>query len=63
MVITKYYKSLKNWKEKAQFREKVMERCDMSYPCFMQRIARGKWTKLETEAIMKIIQEETGDAN
>lgn len=58
--IVKYYKSLDSRRngEKAQFREKVQERCGMGYPCFMSKMQRDNWTKLEREAIEEIIHQE-----
>ena len=58
--IVKYYKSLDSRRngEKTQFREKVMARCGMTYPLFMNRIYRNNWTKLEREAIEEIIRQE-----
>ena len=57
MGIIEYYKSLGGYKQKALFREKVMAKCGMSYPCFMGRIRRDNWTKLEKEAIDQLIKE------
>ena len=60
--IVKYYRCLDNRPRnngpKATFREKVMERCGMSYPTFMSKIQRNNWTKLEREAIEEIIRQE-----
>lgn len=58
--IVKYYKSLATSRngEKMQFREKVMARCHMTYPLFMNRIQRNNWTFLEREAIEEIIRNE-----
>ena len=58
--IVKYYKSLDSRRngEKTQCREKVQERCGMGYPCFMSKMQRDNWTKLEREAIEEIIHQE-----
>lgn len=58
--IVKYYKSLPHSRNgaKMQFREKVMARCGMSYPLFMNRIQRNNWTYLERESIEEIIRKE-----
>lgn len=51
--IVKYYKGLGTGRNgaKMKFREKVMERCHISYPLFMNRVYRNNWTFLEREAI------------
>ena len=56
--IVKYYRCLESGRNgaKAKFREKVQERCGMSYPGFMSKIQRNNWTKLEREAIEEIIR-------
>jgi hypothetical protein len=58
MNIQEYYRSRGTTEAKAAFREKVMKRCDMSYPTFMSRIPKNKWKKLEIEAIEEIIKSE-----
>jgi hypothetical protein len=58
MDIVEYYKSKVSRPAKAALREKIMKRCDMSYPLFMGRMQRNNWTKLEREAIECIINEE-----
>ena len=60
MDIVKYYRSLDSRRNggKTQFREKVQERCGMGYPCFMGKMKRGNFTKLEREAIEEIIRQE-----
>ncbi len=62
MGIIEYYKSLGGYKQKAAFREKVMAKCGMSYPCFQSRVQRDNWTKLEKEAIEQLIEKEKKDA-
>ena len=58
--IRKYYKCLDSRRNgpKTKFREKVQERCGMGYPCFMSKMQRNNWTKLEKEAIEEIIRQE-----
>ena len=60
--IVKYYRCLDNRPRnngpKTTFREKVMARCHMTYPLFMNRIQRNNWTYLEREAIEEIIRQE-----
>ena len=58
--IRKYYKCLDSRRNgpKTKFREKVQERCGMGYPCFMSKMQRNNWTKLEREAIEEIIRQE-----
>lgn len=55
MVISDYYSSLKT-KEKTTFIQKVIERCDISYPAFMYKMRKDSWTKLEREAIELLIK-------
>lgn len=55
MVISDYYSSLKT-KEKTMFIQKVIERCDISYPTFMYKMRKNGWTKLEREAIEELIR-------
>lgn len=62
MDIIEYYKGLGGYKQKAAFREKVMIKCGMSYPCFQSRIQRNNWTKLEKEAIGQLIEKEKKEA-
>ncbi len=61
--IVKYYKSLATSRngEKMQFREKVMARCHMTYPLFLNRMQRNNWTYLEREAIEEIIRNEKAE--
>lgn len=63
--IVKYYKNLDRGRNgaKKQFREKVMEECEMSYPLFMNRMYRNNWTKLERRAIEGIIRQEMEEKN
>lgn len=58
MSIIDYYKGLNAYKAKQEFRKKVMERCDISYPTFQQKVHGDKWTKLEREAVEQIIESE-----
>lgn len=58
MSIIYYYKSLTKYRAKQDFRSKVMERCDISYPSFQKKVRDDSWTKLEREAIIKLIEEE-----
>lgn len=55
MSIFDYYKSLKGYKQKQEFRKKVMDKCEISYPSFQQKVHNETWTKLEREAVEKII--------
>lgn len=57
MSIFNYYKSLKGYKQKQNFRKKVMDVCEISYPAFQKKVNEDKWRKLEREAIEKIILE------
>lgn len=63
--IVKYYKGLGTGRNgaKMKFREKVMERCHISYPLFMNRVYRNNWTFLEREAIEEIIRKELEEKN
>lgn len=61
MSIFDYYKSLPGYKGKQEFRKKVMERCDISYPSFQLKVRNNSWTKLEREAVERIIQEDNAD--
>lgn len=63
MGIFDYYKSLPGYKGKQEFRKKVMERCDISYPTFQQKVHNDGWTKLEREAVEKIIAESHASKN
>lgn len=58
MSIFDYYKSLKRYKEKQEFRKKVMDKCDISYPSFQLKVHNDTWTKLEREAVESIITTE-----
>lgn len=58
MSIFDYYKSLKRYKEKQEFRKKVMDKCDISYPSFQLKVHNDTWTKLEREAVENIITAE-----
>ena len=53
MSIFDYYKGLTGYKAKQEFRKKVMERCDISYPTFQLKVHNDTWTKLEREAVGK----------
>lgn len=55
MSIFDYYKSLVGNKKKQEFRKKVMEKCDISYPTFQLKVSKDTWSKLEREAIEHII--------
>lgn len=59
MSIIDYYKSLIQYRAKQNFRNKVMDRCDISYPSFQKKVRDDSWTKLEREAILVIIEEES----
>lgn len=61
MGIFDYYKSLPGYKGKQEFRKKVMERCDISYPSFQLKVRNNSWTKLEREAVERIIKEDNAD--
>lgn len=61
MSIFDYYKSLPGYKGKQEFRKKVMERCDISYPSFQLKVRNNSWTKLEREAVERIIKEDNAD--
>lgn len=61
MSIFDYYKSLSGYKAKQRFRNKVMDKCDISYPTFQMKVHNNSWTKLERAAVEQIIQE--GDAD
>lgn len=58
LSIFDYYKSLSKYRAKQDFRGKVMNRCDISYPSFQKKVRDDSWTKLEREAIIKLITEE-----
>lgn len=55
MSIFDYYKSLKGYKQKQEFRKKVLEKCDISYPSFQLKVHNDTWNKLEREAVEQII--------
>ena len=57
MSIFDYYKNLPGYKGKQDFRKKVMEKCDISYPTFQMKVREDSWSKLEREAVEKIIAE------
>lgn len=54
MVISNYYNNLSK-EERRIFREKVMISCDLPYYTFARKMREKLWTKLEVEAITKII--------
>lgn len=55
--ISDYYKTLTSYKEKTSFRNEVMEKCDIAYPTFDVKMRLDTWSKLEREAVEKIIEE------
>jgi hypothetical protein len=57
MSIFDYYKALPGYKKKQEFRKKVMEKCDISYPTFQMKVHSNSWNKLEREAVEQIIAE------
>lgn len=57
MMIKEYYYSLEK-KDKNSFIKKVIDKCDISYPAFMYKVRDDKWSKLEREAIERIIKED-----
>lgn len=57
MSIFDYYKSLNGYKGKQDFRKKVMEKCEISYPTFQMKVRNNGWSKLEREAVEQIIAE------
>lgn len=59
MSIFDYYKSLPGYKGKQEFRKKVIEKCDISYPTFQMKVRTDGWTKLEREAVEQIIQNDS----
>lgn len=61
MSIFDYYKSLPGYKGKQEFRKKVIEKCDISYPTFQMKVRTDGWTKLEREAVEQIIQNDNAD--
>lgn len=63
MSILDYYKGLTGYKAKQEFRKKVMERCDISYPTFQQKVHNDTWTKLEREAVEQIIDNSNKNGN
>ena len=63
MGIFDYYNSLPGYKGKQEFRKKVMERCDISYPTFQLKVHNDGWTKLEREAVEHIIAESNANKN
>lgn len=63
MGIFDYYKSLPGYKAKQEFRKKVMERCDISYPTFQNKVHNDGWNKLEREAVEQIIADSHADKN
>lgn len=56
MVISDYYSSLTR-KAKQPFIKKCCDVCDFSYMTFMYKMRNNSWTKLEQEAIEKLIKE------
>ncbi|WP_072531667.1 hypothetical protein [Bacteroides ilei] len=62
MIISDYYSSLEI-KQKSEFIKKVIEICGFSYPTFMTKMRKGSWSKLEREAIEKIIHKELSHAD
>lgn len=63
MSIFDYYKGLPGYKKKQEFRKKVMERCDISYPTFQTKVHNDTWTKLEREAVEQIVIEDNDNKN
>lgn len=63
MSILDYYKGLTGYKSKQEFRKKVMERCDISYPTFQLKVHNDTWTKLEREAVEQIIDNSNKNGN
>lgn len=63
MGIFDYYKSLPGYKAKQEFRKKVMEKCDISYPTFQMKVHNDGWNKLEREAVEQIIADSHADKN
>jgi hypothetical protein len=59
MEILSYYASFESNRQKAEFRDKVIEKCGMAYPTFMAKIRNNTWNKLEREAVEEIIKEFT----
>lgn len=56
-----YYKLTRN--QKKLFIQICCKTCDFSYPTFMTKMRKRSWSKLEREAIKKIIQKEQHHAN
>lgn len=54
IAIFSYYKSL-NTAEKKNFRIKVCNVCDIEQCTFNRRMRTDKWSKLEREAISRIL--------
>lgn len=63
MSIFDYYKSLTGYKKKQEFRKKVMEKCDISYPTFQLKVSKDTWSKLEREAVEHIIATDNVEAD
>lgn len=54
IAIFSYYKSL-NTAEKKNFRIKVCDMCDIEQYTFNRKMRTDKWSKLEREAISRIL--------
>ena len=54
MVISNYYNKLTK-EDRKIFREKVMKVCDLPYYTFSRKMRENLWSKLEVEAITKLI--------
>ena len=53
--INTHYRGLKR-NEKSQFVKEVMDRCDICYTTVFYKLSHDNWSKLEREAIEKMIQ-------
>lgn len=60
MAINDYYKQL-NEEQKVVFRNKVLSLTGWSYPTFYYKMKNNNFSKLEREAIEKIINEHDGE--
>lgn len=58
MSIFEYYKEL-SFKEKAVFKRKIIIACEISSPTIFYKLRKDSWTKLEREAVEKIIDDDS----
>jgi|WetSurMetagenome_2_1015567.scaffolds.fasta_scaffold47675_6 hypothetical protein len=58
MSIFDYYQKL-SWKEKSAFMRKIIVACEISNPTIYYKLRKDSWTKLEREAVIKIIENDS----